>query len=84
MNQLTKKTEIPKPKNPTEYKKAVTLGKNLSKKSDTTKADVARQMFELIKDEDKDVIAMAFIEGANLTPKGAMTYVYNCQRKSKK
>lgn len=72
------------PKNITNYKKSVLLGKELSKTPDTTKAEVARKMFELIKEEDREVIAKAFVEGANLTPKGSMTYVYNIRRKLKK
>ena len=76
--------EIIIPENPANYKKSVTLGKELSKNPDATKADVARQMFELIQEEKREVIAQAFVEGANLTPKGAMTYVYNIRRKMKK
>ena len=79
----TKKTET-NPKNVANYKKAVALGKDLSKTPDITKAEVARKMFELIQDEPREVIAKAFVEGANLTPKGAMTYVYNIRRKMKK
>lgn len=78
------KSEKPTPKNPANYKKAVTLGKELSKKPDTTKMDVATKMFDLIKDESREVISMAFVEGAMLTPKGSMTYVYNIRRKLKK
>ena len=76
--------EVPTPKNAANYKKAVALGKELSKKPDTTKMDVATQMYDLIKDEAREVIAMAFVEGANLTPKGSMTYVYNVRRKLSK
>jgi len=79
----TKKTET-KPKSAANYKKAVDLGKELSKTPDITKAEVARKMFELIQDESRVVISKAFVEGANLTPKGAMTYVYNIRRKMKK
>ncbi len=79
----TKKTETT-PNNAANYKKAVTLGKEMSKTPEITKAEVARKMFELIQDEPRDVIAQAFVEGANLTPKGAMTYVYNIRRKMKK
>lgn len=78
------KTEKPTPKNPANYKKAVTIGKELSKKPDTTKMDVATKMFDLIKDESREVISMAFVEGAMLTPKGSMTYVYNIRRKLQK
>ena len=56
----------------------------LSKTPDITKAEVARKMYELIEDEDRSIVAMAFVEGANLTPKGAMTYVYNVRRQLRK
>jgi hypothetical protein len=72
------------PENPANYKKAISLGKELSKTPDITKAEVARKMYELIKDEEREVIAKAFVEGANLTPKGSMTYVYNIRRKMQK
>lgn len=83
MNLLNKKTEPAKAKNPAKVKEAIALGKTLSKTPDITKADVSMKMFELIQDEERDVIANAFVEGAGLTPKGAMTYVYNCRRKLK-
>ena len=79
-----KAKSAPTPKNAANYKKAVALGKELSKKPDTTKMDVATEMYDLIKDEAREVISMAFVEGANLTPKGSMTYVYNIRRKLKK
>lgn len=82
---VDKKTDsIITPENPENYKKSVELGKELSKKPDMTKAEVSRQMYDLIKDEKREVIAQAFVEGANLTPKGSMTYVYNIRRKMKK
>ena len=37
-----------------------------------------------MKDEPKEVIVAAFIEGATLTEKGALTYWYNCRRKAAK
>ena len=83
LNVKVKETDIT-PKNITNYKKAVSLGKELSETPDITKAEVARKMFDLIKEEDREVIAKAFVEGANLTPKGSMTYVYNIRRKLKK
>jgi len=42
---------------------------------------VARAIYDLVKDEERDVIVQVFIEGCGLTPKGAMTYVYNIRRK---
>ena len=49
-----------------------------------SKADAARAIFAVIKDESKDVIVAAFVEGATLTPKGALTYWYNNRRKAGK
>jgi hypothetical protein len=62
--------------------KAIALGKEMVKQGGAvTKADVARKMYELIHEEPRDVIVQAFVDGAGLTPKGAMTYFYNCKRK---
>ena len=36
---------------------------------------------EVIKDESREVIIQAFVDGAGLTPKGAQTYFYNAKRK---
>ncbi len=83
----SKKTETesnPAPKNVDHVKKAVALGKEMTKKGDVTKADVSRKMFEIIKDEPREVIIQAFVDGAGLTPKGAQTYFYNAKRKMAK
>ena len=75
----------PKPKNPDQLKKAVALGKEMVKgmaaNPELTKAHIARTMYELIHGEPREIIAQAFVDGASLTPKGAMTYFYNCKRK---
>jgi predicted DNA-binding protein (UPF0251 family) len=76
------KQEPAKPVNPAAVKKAISLGKEMSKQTAVTKADVARKMFELISGEPREVIVDAFVEGASLTPKGAQTYYYNCKRKT--
>ena len=68
--------------NPTAVKKAVAMGKEMRKAPDTSKADVARKMFDTIADEPREVIVQAFVDGAGLTPKGAQTYFYNCRRKA--
>ncbi len=73
-----------KPNNPAAIRKAITLGKDMRKQPDTSKADVARKMYELISDEPREVIVQAFIDGAGLTPKGSQTYFYNCRRRAKK
>jgi len=70
-----------KPTNAAAVRKAIALGKDMRKVPDTSKADVARKMFETIADEPREVIVQAFVDGAGLTPKGAQTYFYNCRRK---
>ena len=44
----------------------------------------APELIEALKDEEKDVVIAAFVQGATLTEKGAVTYWYNCRRKAKK
>ena len=46
-----------------------------------SKADAAMAIFRLIGDCPQEAVIQAFIEGATLTPKGALTYWYNCKRK---
>jgi hypothetical protein len=46
-----------------------------------SKADAAMAIFRLIGDCPQEAVIQAFIEGASLTPKGALTYWYNCKRK---
>jgi len=53
-------------------------------KEGKTKADAARAMYDTIKAEPKEVIVAAFVQGATLTEKGALTYWYNCKRKAAK
>ncbi|MEE8261516.1 MAG: hypothetical protein V3R83_03480 [Gammaproteobacteria bacterium] len=83
MTQSNNTQKTLKPKNQKKYTEAVNLGKKLSKTPDITKVSVATQMYELIHDEDREIISRAFMEGANLTEKGSMTYFYNCKRKFK-
>jgi len=64
-------------------KDAIAKGKALIKEG-KSKADAAMVIYEALKAEDKEVIAAAFVQGADLTDKGAVTYFYNCRRKSKK
>ena len=47
------------------------------------KIEAAMIIYKLIHKEPQEVIVQAFIEGASLTPKGALTYWYNCRRKLK-
>lgn len=64
-------------------KVAITKGKALIKEG-KSKADAAMVIFEALKAEEKEVVIAAFVQGATLTEKGAVTYWYNCRRKSKK
>ena len=49
-----------------------------------SKAESARAIHSALRTESKDVIVAAFVEGATLTPKGALTYWYNCERRAAK
>ena len=64
-------------------KVAITKGKALIKEG-KSKADAATVIFEALKAEEKEIVIAAFVQGATLTEKGAVTYWYNCRRKSKK
>ena len=64
-------------------KDAIAKGKALIKEG-KSKADAAMVIFKALKTEEKSVVIAAFVQGANLTDKGAVTYWYNCRRKAKK
>ena len=64
-------------------KEAMAQGKAIIKDG-KSKADAARAIYALIKDEPKEVIVAAFVEGATLTAKGGLTYFYNCKRRTTK
>jgi hypothetical protein len=74
-----KKIDLNKPS----IKEAIAKGKAIIKDG-KSKADAAMEIFVALKDEEKDVVIAAFIQGATLTEKGAVTYWYNCRRKAKK
>lgn len=48
------------------------------------KIDAAMSIYIALLGESQDTVVSAFIEGAALTPKGAVTYWYNCKRKHKR
>lgn len=68
------------PSNPVLYASAVKTGLAVLEK-EGSKAAAAREIYTLLKDEHRDVILRAFMEGATCTPKGAPTYLYNTIRK---
>jgi hypothetical protein len=53
-------------------------------KEGKSKADAARAIYARIGSEPKEVIVAAFVAGATLTEKGALTYWYNCKRRAAK
>jgi hypothetical protein len=64
-------------------KEAIAKGKAFIKEG-KFKADAAMVIFEVLKTEEKEVVIAAFVQGATLTEKGAVTYWYKCRRKAKK
>ena len=48
------------------------------------KVEITRAIYPLIADLSKDEIVDVFVQGVQLTPKGAMTYFYNRKREAAK
>ena len=46
-----------------------------------SKIDTAMAIYAKLEGMEQDVIVKAFIEGATLTEKGALTYWYNCRQR---
>lgn len=78
----TPKQQI-EPKDQTRYDTAVQEGRTILT-GGGSKADAARAIFRLIHAEPREVVLRAFIEGADVTPKGSPTYYYNINRKFRK
>jgi hypothetical protein len=83
-----KKTDTPAeaPKvdlNKPAVKKAIEEGQTVLKDG-KSKADAAWAIYGRLKDEGKDLIVAAFIKGATLTERGALTYWYNCRKREAK
>ena len=78
-----KTKEVPTPKNVDQIADAIKKGRAIIAEG-KTKVDAVRAIYPLIKDEPREIIWKAFEEGASLTPKGAITYLYNVERESKK
>jgi hypothetical protein len=69
--------------NKANIKKAIAQGKKLIK-SGKSKADVSREIYNLVNNEDREVILHVFRQGAALSEKGSLTYLYNIKRKLEK
>lgn len=82
---MPKKIEpTPKPEiNVEAVKAAVATGKALIEEG-KTKAEAAMAIYMQIEGESQETVVKAFVEGASLTEKGALTYWYNCRRKLNK
>ena len=65
------------------YAKAVQEGQTILTEGGS-KADAARAIFRLIHAEHREVVLRAFIEGADVTLKGAPRFYYNINRKFRK
>ncbi|MEO7224029.1 MAG: hypothetical protein ABIY37_16300 [Devosia sp.] len=48
------------------------------------KIEAAMVIYEKLEKLPQDVVVKAFVDGATLTTKGALTYWYNCRRKLRK
>jgi transcriptional/translational regulatory protein YebC/TACO1 len=66
--------------NKANIKKAIAQGKKLIK-SGKSKADTSREIYDMVKGEDREAILHVFRQGASLTEKGSLTYLYNIKRK---
>ena len=66
-----------------QVKEAIKEGQAIIKEG-KSKADAAMAIYVKLKAEDKDLVVAAFVAGAGLTPKGSLTYWYNCKRKAEK
>lgn len=71
------------PKNVAQVADAVKIGRAIIAEG-KTKVIAVNAMYPLIKDEPREIIWKAFEEGASLTPKGAITYLYNVIKEFKK
>ena len=69
--------------NKANIKQVIAQGKKLIK-SGISKADVSREIYSLVNNEDRAVILHVFQQGASLTEKGSLTYLYNIKRKLEK
>jgi hypothetical protein len=69
----------PIPSNIKLYNEAIAKGKEILA-SGTSKAEAARAIYDMLQNEDRDVIIQSFIDGAGVTVKGSPTYFYNVRR----
>lgn len=63
--------------------KAIAIGHQVIAEG-KSKVEAVRAMYPLIATEPREVIWDVFVQGAGLTPKGAVTYLYNMIRENNK
>jgi hypothetical protein len=84
MVQTNETTNTKKPNfNKANIKKAIAQGRKLIKFG-KSKADTSREIYNLVNNEDRETILHVFRQGAALTEKGSLTYLYNIKRKLNK
>lgn len=74
------KTTETVPADETVIAKAVAEGRTMIA-AGKSKIDTALAIYETLEGMAQDVIVKAFVDGATLTEKGALTYWYNCRRR---
>ena len=62
------------------FTQAVSDGRVLIERG-KSKREAAMAIYSILQGKGKEDVIKAFIEGASLTEKGAVTYWYNCKRK---
>ena len=67
---------IPSPLNSSLYMDAIRMGQQVLLEQGSNAA-AAIEIFKFLKEESREVVLQAFIEGANITPKGSPIYFYN-------
>ena len=82
---MAKKPEAPKTATVTQdtIDAAIAEGNALIEQG-KTKIEAAMAIYKSLKDQPQQTVVDAFIAGARLTNKGALTYWYNCRRKLQK
>lgn len=65
---------------PDRVQKAILEGRALIEQG-KTKVEASMAIYRLIEDQPQEIVVQAFIDGASLTQRGALTYWYNCRRR---
>ena len=65
------------------FSAAIAAGRTLIEQG-KPKIAAAMAIFLALEGEPQEVVVKAFVDGATLTEKGALTYWYNCRRKVRK